>query len=165
MKLARLLRHLVFPPWWLRVRFPRRTLMAIKEAIRASEQTHRGQIRFAVEASLPLPALLRDITPRRRGLEVFAQLGVWDTEENNGVLIYVLLADRDVEIVADRGIARHVPVQAWQAIARRMESAFRQGRFEEGALAGIAAVGGLLARHFPASGTSANELPDWPLLL
>lgn len=165
MKLDRLLRHLFFPPWWLRVRFPRRTLEAIEDAIRASERTHRGQIRFAVEASLGLPALVAGVTPRRRALEVFAQLGVWDTEENNGVLIYVLLADRDVEIVADRGIARRVPAQEWETICRRMEAAFRQGRFAEGALTGIEAVGALLARHFPPQGAAANELPDRPVLL
>ncbi|MEJ5212150.1 MAG: TPM domain-containing protein [Burkholderiales bacterium] len=165
MKLGRLLRHLFFPPWWLRVCFPRRTLEAIEDAIRASERTHRGQIRFAVEASLGLPALVAGVTPRRRALEVFAQLGVWDTEENNGVLIYVLLADRDVEIVADRGIARRVPAQEWETICRRMEAAFRQGRFAEGALTGIEAVGALLARHFPPQGAAANELPDRPVLL
>lgn len=165
MKLCRLLRHLFFPPWWLRVRFPRSTLAAIEEAIQASERTHRGQIRFVLEARLDLPALLRDVTPRQRALEVFAQLRVWDTEENNGVLIYVLLADRDVEIVADRGIARRVPVEEWEAICRRMEAAFRAGRFQEGAVAGVAAVGALLARHFPPEGTPANELPDRPVLL
>jgi uncharacterized membrane protein len=90
---------------------------------------------------------------------------VWDTEHNNGVLIYVLLADKDVEIVADRGVDRKVGQDTWQAICHAMESAFREGRFEDGALDGIAAINKLLAQHLPRRATGPNELPDQPIVL
>lgn len=161
----RILRHLFFPPWWLRVRFPRHALAAIERAVRESETRHAGQIQFAIEASLPLRALLAGVSPRARAEELFATLRVWDTAENNGVLIYLLLADRDVEIVADRGIAARVAPAEWEAICREMEQAFRRGEFEAGALAGVRAVGALLARHYPPHADQVNELPDRPTLL
>ncbi len=163
--LGRILRHLFFPPWLARLRFPRPTLDAIERAVHAAESRHRGEIRFAVEASLTLRALLDATTPRRRAAEVFSLLRVWDTEENNGVLVYVLLADRDVEIIADRGIRARVPPEEWQRICHGMEAAFRRGAFEEGAVAGIAAIGEVLARHFPAGAGEKNELPNRPTLL
>lgn len=165
MSWLRVLRHLFFPPWWVRVRFPRRVLDAIEQAIQTSERQHRGQIRFAIEASLALPPLLKGVSPRQRAEEVFALLRVWDTEENNGVLIYVLLADRDVEIVADRGIAAKVEPLQWERICRQMEQAFARGDFEGGALAAIRAVGEHLVRHFPPQADTANTLPDRPVVL
>jgi uncharacterized membrane protein len=138
-------------------------MQAIERAIRESEKTHRGQIRFAVEATLDTLPLLRGQTARARAVEVFSHLRVWDTEHNNGVLIYLLLADRDVEILADRGIHGRVSAEAWERVCREMEAAFRAGRFEDGALAGIRAVGALLAQHFP--GTGGHELPDRPVVL
>ena len=165
MSWLRILRHLFFPPWWVRVKFPRPVQHAIEQAIRASEAQHRGQIRFAIEASLALPLLLKGVSPRQRAEEVFALLRVWDTEENNGVLIYVLLADRDVEIVADRGIAAKVQPAEWEAVCRQMEQAFARGDFEGGALAAIRAVGEQLARHFPPQAGTANTLPDSPAVL
>jgi len=159
----RILRHLAMPPWRLRQALPRPALQAIETAIGASEHTHGGQICFAVETALDLAPLVRGQAARERALEVFAQLRVWDTEHNNGVLIYLLLADRDVEIVADRGIAARVPAAQWEAICQAMESAFRAGRFEQGALDGIRAVGELLARHYP--GRGADTLSNAPYLL
>ncbi len=159
----RILRHLAMPPWRLRQLLPRATLQAIEAAIGASERAHGGQICFAVETALDLGPLAHGQAARQRALEVFAQLRVWDTEHNNGVLIYVLLADRDVEIVADRGIAARVPAAQWEAICQAMESAFRAGRFEQGVLEGIHAVGELLARHFPERGP--DRLSNAPYLL
>ncbi|MOA17803.1 hypothetical protein D3C78_1380720 [compost metagenome] len=118
-----------------------------------------------MEGSLPRIELLRQQSARERALEVFSLLRVWDTEQNNGVLVYLLLADRDVEIVADRGMAARVGTQEWESICRVMEEAFRQGRFEQGALEGIRAVTRLMVGHFPATAGRGNELPDRPTLL
>ncbi|CAL1241483.1 TPM domain-containing protein [Candidatus Methylocalor cossyra] len=163
--LGRLLRHLCFPPWRLRRVLPRPSLEAITHAIRASEQRHGGEIHCAVEAALDWRRLLRGVSPRERALEVFSALRVWDTEANNGVLIYLLLADRDVEIVADRGIHRRVPQEEWERICRTMEAAFREGRFEAGLLAGIEAVSEHLIRHFGGQDIQGNELPDQPTIV
>lgn len=166
MDLKRLLRHLGATPWALRRAFPAGTLAAIEEAVRAAEARHAGEIRFAVEGALPLPRLWRGAGPRERAVEIFSELRVWDTEHNNGVLIYVLLADRSVEIVADRGVGdARVPAAEWQAACRQMETAFRAGHFREGAVAGVAAVAEVLARHPPARPDAGNELPDRPVLL
>jgi uncharacterized membrane protein len=160
--LARILKHLFFPRWRLQRAFPARTLSAIEQAVKDSESAHLGEIRFAVESALDMALLLRRQTMRERAQQVFSQLHVWDTERNNGVLIYVLLADNDVEIVADRGIAQHVAQEGWQSICHVMEEAFAAGDFEGGSLAAIKQVSILLAQHFPADGTNANELPDKP---
>lgn len=109
--------------------------------------------------------MLEGKTPRERALEVFSHLRVWDTEHNNGVLIHVLLADRSVEIVADRGISSRVSANEWEAVCRDMEAAFRNGDFKCGALAGIEAIGGLLSQHLPAQQGAARELPAWPLIV
>lgn len=140
-------------------------MRTIEQAIRASEATHRGQIRFAVEAALDLVPLLQNQAARGRAIDVFSFLRVWDTEHNNGVLIYLLLADRDVEIVADRGVSRLVAPEEWERICREMERAFRDGRFEAGVLAGVRAVSGHLVRHYPGEGKGRNELPDAPVVL
>jgi uncharacterized membrane protein len=159
----RMVRHLAMPPWRLRQVLPRPAMQAIETAIGASERTHGGQICFAVETALDLGPLARGQGARERALDVFAQLRVWDTEHNNGVLIFLLLADRDVEIVADRGIAVRVAPAQWEAICQTMESAFRARKFEQGALDGIRAVGELLARHFPEPGP--DRLPNAPFVL
>ena len=165
MSLARALRHLFAPPWTVRRAFPRATLTHIESAVRESERRHRGEIRFAVEGPLEFVAVLRGLTPRMRALEVFSLLRVWDTEENTGVLIYVQLVDRDIEIVADRGIARLIAQERWDGICRHMETAFAQGRFEAGVIAGLTEVSTLLAEHFPAGPENADELPDRPVVL
>ena len=140
-------------------------LARIEAAIAEGERRHRGQVRFAVEASLPLTRVLKHVTPRERAMEVFALSRTWDTEENCGVLVYLLLADRDVEIVADRGIHHRVGDATWQAVCRKMEAAFRKGRFVDGAEAGVREIGRVLAEHFPRQGDVTNELPDKPLVL
>jgi len=165
MKIGRLVRHLLAPPWTANRAFPAAALTRIEDAIRKSEQRHRGQIRFAVEAALEPGALWRDTSAGERALEVFSSLRVWDTENNNGVLVYLLLADRDVEIVADRGIHARAGAPAWETICREMEADFRAGRFEHGVIDGIAKVSRHLEAHFPGSGTSGNEMPDRPVML
>lgn len=164
-KLKRVLRHLFTAPWAWKRAFSHATLAAIEAAIRTSERRHGGEIRFVIENSLPSVLTWRGISGRARAIEVFSNLHVWDTEANSGVLIYLLLADHDIEIVADRGIAARVVRAEWEAIARSMESAFRQGDFARGALAGIAAVNALLALHCPRPAHNRNELDDRPLIL
>jgi len=165
MNLKRIVRHLLTPHWKVKQVFPAPSLRAIEVVIGESETTHFGEIRFAVEAALDPMALLQGRSARERAVEVFSQLRVWDTERNNGVLIYLLLADRRVEIVADRGIHRDVGQSGWEVICREMECSFRQGRFEQGVMEGIRAVARHLVRHYPASGVNENELPDEPAIL
>jgi len=169
MRIARLIRHVAAPHWRTRFKFPASTLDAIERAVTRAERTHAGELRFAIETSLPPGHVLNEITPRARALEVFAHLKVWDTHHNNGVLIYVQLADRDVEIVADRGFHGRVTAAEWEGVCRLMEAHFRAGRYEAGSVAGVDAVGTLLARHYPAAAGPAlpqlNELPDRPALL
>jgi uncharacterized membrane protein len=143
---------------------PAASLDAVQHAIADSERAHSGQIRFAIEPALDLGELLRGVTPRSRAIDVFSELRVWDTEHNNGVLIYLLLADRDFEIVADRGIHAHVGADGWEMIAREMEVAFRGGDFLGGITRGIASITQHLSRHFPPRG-GINELPDRPVVL
>lgn len=165
MDLKRILRHLAYPDWMVRRAFPARVQRRIEEEVRGSERRHRGELKFALEGGLDLLPVLRGVTARQRAIELFSLLRVWDTEENSGVLIYLQLADRDIEIVSDRGIAAKVEPAQWEAICRRMEQAFRERRFEEGVRDGIADVTALLARHFPARGENPDELPDRPVVL
>lgn len=163
--LIRIMRHLSSGRASVRRVFPLRTLDMIESAIRAAEARHDGQIRFAVEPALELAPLLAGQTAQQRAVEVFSKLRVWDTERNNGVLIYILLADRDVEIVADRGVHAKLGKQVWEAVCREMEVAFRDGNFEQGVLAGINSVAQHLAHHYPHVGEKQNELADQPVLL
>jgi uncharacterized membrane protein len=165
MAIGRTLRHLFATRWSARRRFTPAVLARIEAAIAGVERSHAGELRFAIETALDLPELWIGTTARERAIRVFGHLGVWDTAGNNGVLIYVLDADRDVEIVADRAIAARVPQAAWASVCRAMEDHFRAGRFAEGAEAGVAAVGALLARHFPGAGRDRNEQPDRPVML
>lgn len=165
MNWKRIFRHLVYLPWSARRVFPARTLVVIEDAIRACEGAHQGEIRFAVEGSLDLLPLLRGQSARQRALEIFSALRVWDTEHNNGVLVYLLLADRDVEIVADRSAHRLAGDETWEAVCRDMERAFRAGRFEAGVVSGIQAIGRQLATGNPADAVRPNELPDQPVVL
>jgi uncharacterized membrane protein len=162
-ELSRIARHLLATPLAVRRAFPAAALAAIERALADCEARHGGEIRFAVEAALELRGLLAGQSARERAIEVFGVLRVWDTEENNGVLIYLLLADHDVEIVADRGIDARVAAGDWQRICAAMERDFSQGRFSDGVISGIEAVAALLATHFPAP--DRNELPDEPVVL
>ena len=165
MNLTRLFRHLLMPHWRVRNAFPARTLRAIESAIQVCETTHAGEIRFAVEGALHPLALFGNQSARDRAIQVFSQLRVWDTEHNNGVLIYLLLADRVVEIIADRGVHARVAGEGWEKICRKMEASFREGKFEEGALDGIHEVGKHLARHYPSPGKGKNEHAEGPVVL
>jgi hypothetical protein len=159
----RTLKHLFMPAWLARRPFSPATLAAVERAIKESERTHRGELRFAIEG--PLHVALFRLSARHRARQVFAALGVWDTAENTGVLIYVQLVDRAIEIVADRGIARRVPQAEWDSICRTMQRAFQASKYEEGTLAAIQAVTAILTREFPAAGVNPNELSDKPAVL
>ena len=163
--MRRMLRHLLMPDWRVRQCFPRRTLQAVAEAIAFSERSHGCEIRFVVESSLAPGQLMRGETARDRAIEVFSSQRVWDTENNSGVLIYLLLADRDVEIVADRGLNGRVSPDEWESICRRMEMAFGKREFGPGTLAAVTEIGSLLADRLPPQAGDRNELPDRPVLL
>jgi hypothetical protein len=164
-ELKRIARHLLSPQWIVDRKFPPPTLRAIKNAIRESERLHAGELRFAVEGGLNPWLLFHGRTARARAIEMFSQLRVWDTEQNSGVLIYVQVVDRCIEIVADRGINAKVGQQTWSAICGAMEAAFRAGRYEAGAIEGIREITALLARHFPPAGVNPDELPNAPVVL
>lgn len=165
MGIGRIGKHLLLHRWQVRRLFPRRTLAAIEQAIKAGEATHSGQLRFVVEGALDGAPLFRDQPARERALDIFSQLRIWDTAHNNGVLIYLLLADRDVEIIADRGIDAKVGRAGWEKICAEMERDFRAGQFEDGVIRGIKAVSRELATYFPAQDKGPNELPDAPVVI
>jgi uncharacterized membrane protein len=165
MNIKRITKHLLLSHWQVNRAFPRPTLLAIERAIKGSEAAHTGEIRFVVEGALDGTPLFKGQSARERAIDVFAQLRIWDTEHNNGVLIYLLLADRDVEIVADRGIHAKVASREWESICRNMEIAFKRAHYEGGVVSGIQAVTQHLMKHFPASGADLNELPDKPAVL
>lgn len=165
MNVLRIIKHLFFLDWQVRWAFPKGSLDAIAQATHFSEQTHGGEIRFVVEASLEGAPLWKGQTTRERAIDVFSQLRIWDTEGNNGVLIYLLLADRSVEIIADRGIHTRTGSAPWAAICRAMELAFSKSEFLLGTLTGIAAIAQVIGQHFPAQGKRTNELPDTPIVL
>jgi uncharacterized membrane protein len=162
----RWIRHLFLDPLELRRAFPRASLEKIGRSVGEHERRHRGELRVVIEGGMPLQSLALRRTARERAAQLFARLGVGNTKDRAGVLIYLLLADRRVEILADRGIHERVGDAAWATICGTMEQAFAAGRFEEGLLAGLAAASDLLARHFPADeGDNPNELPDAPVTL
>ena len=165
MDLGRIARHLFMLPGAVKRAFPAPAMAAIEAAIAKSEREHSGEIRFAAEPALDTAALLAGQSARERAIEVFSLLRLWDTDERNGVLVYLLLADRDIEIVADRGASAKVRPQEWEAICRTMEAELRRGNFQKGVLEGIEAVSAVLGRHFPRSASDRNELPDRPVTL
>jgi uncharacterized membrane protein len=136
------------------------------QRVAASERRHSGEIRIYVESSLPTGYLLRGATPRERAVAMFGELRVWDTEHNNGVLIYLLLAERAIEIVADRGLRSRTTTDEWHSLIAHMSAAFRGGRFEDGLTQALEEVSALLVTHFPlaAGEDNRNELPDRPVL-
>jgi uncharacterized membrane protein len=165
MGIGRIGRHLLEHRWRVRRIFPAKVLAAIEQAIKAGETTHSGQVRFVVEGALDGAPLFRNQSARARALDIFSQLRIWDTAHNNGVLIYLLLADRNVEIVADRGIDAKVGAAGWEKICADMETDFRGGNFETGVIRGIEAVSRQLAAHFPKQDAGPNELPDKPVVI
>lgn len=163
MRIARLFRHLTATSWGLRRRFDRVCLQAIEDVIEQCERRHGGEIRVAIEGKLELVELMRRVTPRERALQAFGQLCTWDTQDNNGVLIYVLWADHDVEIVADRGYNERVSASQWQDICRHMEGLFAIGDSTQALILGIREVSELIAQHFPSA--DRNELSDRPVVM
>jgi uncharacterized membrane protein len=164
-RIGRAWRHLTSSEGDAQRAFPETTLSAISEAITAGEQIHRGEVRLIVEKGLPLDEAWDGVSNRQRALALFADYGVWDTEDNCGVLIYINLAEHKVDIVADRGIDRKIDSATWQAICRTLTEGFRAGQFHDATLTAVGQVNELLRQHFPANGTRANELPDKPLML
>jgi uncharacterized membrane protein len=158
-------KHAWSHPRHVKALFPQHSLKQIELAIAQSEHHHAGEIRVVIESGLPTYAILRKLAPRQRAINLFGHFNIWDTEHNNGVLIYLLLADHDVEIVADRGIHRHVGDAGWQHICQQMEGMFRSGQFESGVVFGIQAIGEQLARYFPPEAVPRNELPNRVLIL
>jgi uncharacterized membrane protein len=165
MGIKRIGKHLLEHHWRVRRIFPPKVLAAIERATKAGEATHSGQVRFVVEGALDGKPLFRDQPARERALDIFSNLRIWDTANNNGVLIYLLLADRQVEIVADRGIDAKVGREGWRKICADMETDFKAGKFEAGVIKGIEAVSRQLAAHFPKRGAGPNELPDAPVVM
>jgi uncharacterized membrane protein len=165
MGIKRIGKHLLEHNWRVRRVFPPEALATIEQAIKAGEATHSGQVRFVIEGALDGRPLFRDQPARERALDLFSQLRIWDTAHNNGVLIYLLLADRDVEIIADRGIDAKVGREGWEKICKAMESDFKAGNFAGGVVRGIEAVSRQLAAHFPKHGGGKNELPDAPVVM
>jgi uncharacterized membrane protein len=165
--LARIWRHRRFDHTHVRRVLPTETLDRLERRVSASERRHSGEIRICIEAGLPTSYLWRDATARERAVMMFSKLHVWDTAHNNGVLIYLLLAEHAIEIVADRGIDAHVSAEAWTAMTQRMGVAFREGRFEDGLTQALEEVSALLVEHFPLTkdDINDNELPDAPVVL
>ncbi len=163
--LKRFFRHVWISPIQVKRAYPQATLNAIEQAVAKSEKNHRGQVRFVVEAELTTGQLWAGISARQRAVDVFSAMRVWDTAENNGVLVYVLLADRKVEIVADRGIQQHVGDERWRAICKELELHYRKRDFATGSVTAIEKISAELTHYFPASGETKNEQCDKPILI
>jgi len=164
MNIPRMSRHLLTTPWRVRRAFPPSALRAIRRAIEEGERAHDAEIRFVVEGALHGARLLHGQSARERALELFSHLRMWDTEHRNGVLIYLLLADHALEIIADRGAHVKIGAEPWQEICRHMQAAFSHGEYQKGAVEGIRAVSRHLGSHYPAR-KKDNELPDGPVVL
>ncbi|MES2077006.1 MAG: TPM domain-containing protein [Pseudomonadota bacterium] len=155
---ARAWRHLRSSTGAGRRAFPPATLAAIEAAIGAGEQRHRAEIRLIVEAALPLAAAFDNVSNRARARQLFAQYGLWDTEENCGVLVYINLAEQAVDIVADRNAD-------WQEVCARLTGGFARGDFHHSTLAALEQLNALLQQHFPADGARPNQLPNDAIIL
>ena len=164
-RLKRLARHLVIWPSIVKQYFPKESMQRIENAIAASEKTHFGEICFVVESNLHMFDIVRNISAKKRAIEIFSKFQVWDTAQNSGVLIYLLLADHDFEILADRGIHHHVGNEGWEQISREIEKHFKHGDFELGVLHGIAKITEHLDRHFPSESENSNELTNAPIVM
>jgi uncharacterized membrane protein len=164
MQWQRALRHAFTTDSLVKHSFPAGAVDRIEQAVQAGERGHRGELRVVVEGALPFFAALHGITARERALEVFSINRIWDTEYNSGVLIYLLLADHSVEIIADRGINHRVAQDEWAKICQQMQSCFSKQQFEDGIILGVQHIADLLRAHFPAVINDANELSDRPLI-
>jgi len=165
MNIQRIIKHLLMTKWQANKSFSLATLHAIEQEIKSSEAQHSGEIRFVVEAALDGAPLFKDQSAQERAMDIFSQLRIWDTEHNNGLLIYLLLADHAVEIVADRGIHAKVGTDKWQKICRAMESDFKQGNFKGGVIIGINSITQHLAKNFPIAPNDTNELSNTPVVM
>ncbi|MDF2446592.1 MAG: hypothetical protein K0S46_1828 [Moraxellaceae bacterium] len=163
--MSRLLTHLLHTPMATRRAFPPSVQEAIRKTVAEGEQTHRGEIRFVVEGDWPLADVLSGKAVRDRALELFGLTRAWDTADNTGILVYVLLCEHKVEILADRGLNGIADAATWADVCAAMTAAFRGGRYEEGSLQAIRTLNDLLLRHFPSDGHNPNELPDLPIVL
>jgi uncharacterized membrane protein len=165
-KLKRIFKHRWLDESAARRALPPELLMRLTQRVAASEKRHTGELRICVEAGLPLSYLWRGAAARERAVMLFGKLRVWDTADNNGVLIYLLLADHAIELVADRGLNQHVSTEEWRAIAQRLGAAIHDGRYEDGLTQAMEEVSALLVRHFPLveGQPNRNELPDHPYL-
>ncbi|SNT00345.1 TLP18.3, Psb32 and MOLO-1 founding protein of phosphatase [Noviherbaspirillum humi] len=163
--LKRFFRHLLTGSGSARRAFPTESLQTIHAAITEGETRHRAEVRLIIEAALAPHEIFAGLQPRDRARRLFAEHGIWDTEENCGVLVYINLADRQVEIVADRGVGRQVDAAQWQAICRRMTEGFTRGDFHESVIAAMGMLNELLQRLYPDDGSAANQLPDQPMML
>ncbi len=164
-RFKRWLIHTFIPPWRWRLAFPTALLKEIENAISQSESLHRGELRLAIENALEPAQVWKKLSARQRATEIFSNLHVWDTEKNSGILIYILLADREVHIIADRGIAQKVAQKEWDSIAQTMQRAFSKGEFRRGSLIGIEQLTQLLATHFPPGAKNPDELPNKPVII
>lgn len=163
--MSRLLKHLLHTPFTTRRAFPASLQETLRQLVAEGEQTHRGEIRFVVEGDWPLLDVLGKKTTRERALEVFGQARVWDTHENTGLLVYVLLCEHKVEILADRGLHAAAGSGTWESLCAELSAAYQGGRFEEGSVTLLRQLNTLLRGHFPAENGNPNELPDMPIVL
>ena len=164
-KIGRFFKHIFTSSASVRKIFSESDLNLIENCITEAERKHNGEIRFCVEASLEAHELYAGITPHQRARQVFSELGIWDTENNNGVLLYLLLADRDIEIIADRAIAARVSAEEWEKVCREIESHFRSGKFLDGVKLGIQRISEHLQTHFPSDGRRGSELSNRPVII
>lgn len=165
MNLKRLAKHLFLPSWWVQRGLTAADLAAIESAVAESEKKHRGELRIVFEGPLPWFVLWRYRTARERAAQLFAQLGVWDTEDNSGLLIYIQLVDHHIEILADRGITRCVAQTEWDALCASLAPMLKQKNYREAGLLAVSRAGALLVRYFPARADNPNELPNQPVRL
>ena len=161
----RLFKHLFTIKAAAKRAFPPETLKAVEAAIAEGEKTHRAEVRLIVEHCLPMGAVLARLRPRQRAIELFGRYRIWDTEENCGVLVYVNMADRVVEIVPDRAVMRLITRDEWRAVCDTMTSGFAQGNFRDSTIAALNQLNALLQTHYPAGKPHANQLPNQPVVL
>jgi len=165
MNIKRIAKHAFTTQWHVKKYFASAALDAIENEIALSEKQHSGEIRFVVEGALDGSPLFKNESAHDRALDIFSQLRIWDTQDNNGLLIYLLLADHAVEIIADRGINAKVNKNEWQTICGIMQNEFARGNFQTGVCDAIKSITQHLVKHFPVSVNDENELPNKPVVM